>query len=141
MHINFIHAGSPSIVSLSFNQQESSLVCVSTGGPATVVEWKRDNVSLAEDRNTDHNIISDYQQIQRVVNTETATYENKLISSNITNLIGTFTCTVSNIRGSAESSLTVDGMIIVVVWDYLYHGNVLNLIHTHVIEYFKIKTL
>ena len=58
----------------------------------------------------DNNAESDYQQIQTVVNTETATYENKLISNNITNLLGTFTCTVSNIRGSAESSLTVDGM-------------------------------
>ena len=100
------YSGLPTIVSLSFSQQESALVCVSSGGPATTVEWKRDNVSLTEANNTE----SDYQQIQAVLNTETATYENKLISSNITNLIGTFTCTVSNIRGSAKSSLTIDGM-------------------------------
>jgi hypothetical protein len=69
---------------------------------------KGDNVnfSLTEDKYAE----SDYQQIQTVVDTETATYENKLISNNITNLIGMFICTVSNIRGSAESSRTVDGM-------------------------------
>ena len=71
--------------------------------------WKGNNVTLSL-LTKDNNAESDYQQIQTVVNTETATYENKLINNNITNLIGTFTCTVSNIRGNTESSLMVDGM-------------------------------
>ena len=103
------YSGSPFIISLSFNRQESALVCVSSGGPATAVVWKKENVyiSLTDE---DYNTESEYQQIQTVVNTETATYENKLISNNITSLIDTFTCAVSNVRGSAESSLTTNGI-------------------------------
>lgn len=84
------------------NQRDSSLVCVSVGGPATTVIWKRDNISLQADN-------SDYQQIQRVVDSKTATYQNILMSSDTINFVGTFTCTVINARGSVESSLTLNG--------------------------------
>ena len=90
---------------LALNQQESALVCVSSGGPATTVVWKKDNSSLIEVNNTD------YQHIQTAVNTETATYENKLISNNTANFVGTFTCIVINVRGSAENSITLNGII------------------------------
>ena len=50
-----------------------------------------------------------YQQSQRVVNTETATYENFLFNDNITNFVGTFTCEVSNIRDIAQETLELNG--------------------------------
>ena len=50
-----------------------------------------------------------YQQSQRVVNTETATYENILFNDNVTNFVGTFTCEVCNIRGTAQDDLELNG--------------------------------
>ena len=50
-----------------------------------------------------------YQQSQRVVNTETATYENFLFNDNVTNFVGTFTCEVSNVRGTARDDLELNG--------------------------------
>lgn len=96
--------GSPSIVSLALNQEESALVCVSKDGPATTVIWKRDNATIQNDS-------QEYKQIQRVVDMETATYENRLISYNATNFVGTFTCMVSNVRGSSEQSLLLNGTL------------------------------
>ena len=92
--------GSPSIVSLTLDQQDSSLICVSTGGPATTVIWKRNDIIILSDGN------GDYQQIQTVLDTQTATYENKLFSNE---LVGNFTCTVINSRGRAETMLLLNG--------------------------------
>ena len=50
-----------------------------------------------------------YQQSQRVVNTETATYENFLFNDDVTNFVGTFTCEVSNIRDIAQETLELNG--------------------------------
>ena len=102
--------GTAAIISLSLNQQESAIVCVSRGGPATSVVWKHDNITKVNNL--------DYHQIQTVVNAETATYENKLISSNTTYLVGAFTCTVINSRGSSESLLTLNGMKYIINFSY-----------------------
>ena len=50
-----------------------------------------------------------YQQSQRLVNSETATYENVLSSNTIANFVGIFTCEVSNGRGSDTQATELNG--------------------------------
>ena len=91
--------GSPTITSLLFDRNSTTLTCTSTGPPTTVT-WMKDGVPVNE---------SVYQQSQTVVHTENATYKNVLFNDNITNFVGTFTCEVSNARGSAVRSLELIG--------------------------------
>ena len=56
-----------------------------------------------------------FQQSQRVVDTETATYENVLFNSDITNFVGTFTCEVSNARNTVEENVELNGELICVL--------------------------
>ena len=51
-----------------------------------------------------------FHQSQRVVDTNTATYENLLISHDIANLIGNFSCLVSNDRGTGEQTVELNGI-------------------------------
>ena len=50
-----------------------------------------------------------FQQSQRLVNAETAKYENILYSQNDANFDGTFSCEVSNVRGSVEETVEING--------------------------------
>ena len=75
--------GSPSIIYVLFDRNSTTLTCMSTGGPPTTVTWMKDGVPVN---------VSLYEQSQRVVDTENATYENVLFSDNVANFIGTFTC-------------------------------------------------
>ena len=45
-----------------------------------------------------------------MVDTETATYENVLSSDDFVNFVGNFTCSVSNNRGSSDTTLLLNGM-------------------------------
>ncbi len=92
--------GAPTIPGdLVFSRSSLSLTCVSNGGPASEVVWTRggDTVSTG------------YTLTQTVSNTATATYENVLTASNIADLVGNFTCTVSNIRGNNTGSIAISG--------------------------------
>ena len=100
--------GSPSITSLVFNRNSTTLTCTSTGGPPTTVAWRRNGVLVND---------SLYQQSQRVVNTETATYENVLFSSDITIFVGTFTCEVSNFRSAGQETVELNGNYLI----HVYH--------------------
>ena len=51
-----------------------------------------------------------YQQSKRVVDAETATYANVLFNDDINNFLGTFTCEVSNIRGTAQETVELNGV-------------------------------
>ena len=85
---------------LTFDKTQQALSCTSTGGPPTTVTWRKNGQPLTIDGTT-------YQQSQRVVNASIATYENILISVNISNFVGRFTCTVSNVRTTAPVERTV----------------------------------
>ena len=76
------------------------LTCTSTGGPPTIVTWRKYG-ALVND--------SLYQKSQEVLNTTTATYKNTLFSHNIADLVGSFTCSVSNARGSNSTSISTNG--------------------------------
>ena len=99
-----VNFGSPSITGLLYNRSTLTLTCNSTGGPATTVTWRK-NGAVVEVVGTT------YHQSQRVVNTRTAAYENTLSSSTVANLVGTFTCTVTNSRGSSnDRNVTLNGI-------------------------------
>ena len=93
-------AGSPSITSLLFNRNSTTLTCESTGGPPTTINWKKDGIAVN---------LSTYEQSQRLVNAESATYENTLFSDDVANFVGTFTCEVRNAGGAVEETVELRG--------------------------------
>ena len=95
-----LYTGSPSITSVLFDRNSTTLTCTSTGGPPTTVTWMKDGVPVNE---------SIYQQSQIVVHTENATYENVLFNDNVANFVGTFTCEVSNVRRTVQESVALNG--------------------------------
>ena len=93
-----------------FDKTSTTLTCTSTGGPPTTVKWKKDGVSV----NTSH-----YQQSKKLVDAESATYRNTLFGDNACDFVGTFTCEVSNSRGSVQETVQLNGKMIVNV-TYVY---------------------
>ena len=83
---------------VSYSHTSQTLNCTSSGGPATNVTWRKDNVTIPLSSST-------YQQNQRVADEVTSTYQNLLsiTSSNIEDHSGSFSCTVENNRGSSEN--------------------------------------
>ncbi len=61
------------------------MTCLSSGGPVSSVEWTRDGVTIT----------TGYNFTRTLTNVATATYTNILRASDIADLVGTFTCTVS----------------------------------------------
>ena len=86
------------VTGIRYERSSRTVICTSTGGPATTVTWKRGNTTLTVDQVT-------YQQSQVVTNTSTATYENRLRL--VEESIGVYTCTVSNLRGNSSSPASI----------------------------------
>ena len=80
------------------------LICTSTGGPATIVTWRRDGQLLTTDGST-------YQQSQRIVFTENGTYETTLHIpvDSIKDYNAIYECYVLNSRGNDSSTITLEG--------------------------------
>ena len=97
----YITAGSPSITSLRFDRNSTTLTCTSTGGPPTIVSWMVDGAPV--------NSSLCYEQSQRLVNALEATYENVLFNDDVANFVGTFTCEVTNARDTVQESLELNG--------------------------------
>ena len=49
-----------------------------------------------------------YEQSQRLVDAESATYENVLFNDDVASFVGTFTCEVSNVRATVPVQETVE---------------------------------
>ena len=93
-------AGSPTVTSLTFDDQSRTLTCTSTGGPAPNVTWRRDGVVIT--------LNTTYQQTKSVVDAVNGTYQTVLTidpSVSWSDIVGTYNCTVEN--DSEESSDTV----------------------------------
>ena len=100
----YIHVGSPSITSLTYNVQSRTLTCTATGGPATTVTWTRDGVVII--------LNATYQQTKRVVDPVNGTYQTVLtIDSSLdqSSIVGTYNCTVENNRGNSSETVVVPG--------------------------------
>ena len=81
---------------LTYDSDQLTLTCISTGGPATTVSWTRDSVNVGEGTET---VLND---------PEPAQYTHTLTIS----LGGEYTCTVANNKPSEDSaSITVEGIL------------------------------
>ena len=86
--------------SLRYDNQSRTLTCISTGGPATTVTWRKDEVVIT--------LNTTYQQTKRVVDPVAGTYQTVLTidpSVSPSDIVGSYNCTVENARG--RSSMTV----------------------------------
>ena len=81
---------------MTFDSDQLTLTCISTGGPATTVSWTRDSTTVIT------------EGTETVLNDpETAHYTHTLTIS----LAGEYTCTVANDKPSSDSaSNTVEGI-------------------------------
>ena len=87
---------------MTFDSDQLTLTCISTGGPATTVTWTRDNVNMTGEQN------------ETVLNDPvTARYTHTL---NVT-AAGVYTCTVSNNKPSSATStgITVPGISLTII--------------------------
>ena len=79
---------------MTFNADNMTLTCISTGGPATTVTWTRDSITVTEGTET---VLDD---------PVTAQYTHTLAVT----AGGEYTCTVSNNKPSSDSaSITLAG--------------------------------
>ena len=98
----YIHAGSPNVTSLTFDGQSRTLTCTSTGGPATNVTWRRDGVVIT--------LNATHQQSKRLVDSVNGTYQTVLtIDPSVDQIVGTYSCTVENVRGESLETVVVPG--------------------------------
>ena len=100
----YIHAGSPDVTGLTFDNQSRTLTCTSTGGPATTVTWRRDGDLIT--------LNATHQQTKRLVHTVNGTYQTVLtINSSVdqSDIVGTYNCTVRNDRGESSETVVVPG--------------------------------
>ena len=96
-----IHAGSPIITNLTYNDQSGTLTCTSTGGPATTVTWRRDGVVIT--------LSATYHQTKSLVDPVTGTYQMVLTIDPSSDIGGTYSCTVENDRGNSSETVVVTG--------------------------------
>ena len=86
--------------------------CTSSGGPAMNVIWTKDNVNISMTAYNDRS----YAHSQIVLNTVSATYENRLrIVDKSSEAAGMYTCEVRNPRGSRNECLYIQGKIIYIM--------------------------
>lgn len=80
---------------LTLDENEQALLCTSTGGPPTTVNWIKDGQPISIDGAT-------YKQRQIIVNTSRSTYTTTLfvhpLDQDHNKVIGNYTCRVSNSR-------------------------------------------
>ena len=110
---NYIHAGSPIVTSLTFDNTSRTLTCTSTGGPATNVTWRRDGVLIT--------LNATYQQTKRLVDHVNGTYQTVLTirqSVSQDDIVGTYNCTVENVRGESSETVVVPGETLTLLFKF-----------------------
>jgi hypothetical protein len=103
--INIINTGIIINIFVKYDRMDQTITCTSTGGPATDVAWYKDNaqIMIPYEGGT-------YEYSQIIINTTSATYENRLrIVDKSSEAAGTYTCKVTNSRGSVNGSLYIQG--------------------------------
>ena len=84
---------------LTSDPPQFSLTCRSEGGPASTVEWERDDVTIEDDNN--------HSTSQMVLNAESALYHNVLVVTGREG--GEYTCTVKNAKTQLSTIIDVEG--------------------------------
>ena len=91
-------------VSVQYDRTSQTITCTSIGGPATDVTWSKDNVNIILTMG------GLYEHSQIIINTTSATYENRLrIVDKSSEAAGNYTCQVTNSRGGINGSLYIQG--------------------------------
>ena len=99
--------GNISNILVKYDRIHQTIVCKSTGGPATDVTWYKDNTQIMTPNCNEGGTYS-YSQI--ITNTTSATYENSLrIIDKSSDAAGNYTCQVTNSRGGMNGSLYIQG--------------------------------
>ena len=99
-------AGSPTVTSLTFDDQSWTLTCTSTGGPAATVTWRRNGVVIT--------LNATHHETKRVVDPGNGTYQTVLTidpSVGQDDIVGTYSCTVKNTRGESSETVVVPGQM------------------------------
>ena len=97
------HIGVPTVDSVSTSGL--TLTCTSSGGPATIVTWRRNCAVLPNN--------AMYQQTQTVTQTQTAIYQNTLvIDGAVADRDGVYTCSVTNTRGYSNGNTGLGGKLL-----------------------------
>jgi ribosome recycling factor len=92
-------------VSVQYDRTSQTITCTSTGGPATDVIWSKDNIL-----NIGLTMGGLYENSQIIINTSSATYENRLrIVEKSSKAAGNYTCKITNPRGSINGSIYIQG--------------------------------
>ena len=98
--------GNVANVSVQYNRTSQTIICTSTGGPATHVTWYKDDAQI----NMVFNEGGIYEHSQTITDTVSAAYENRLrIVDKSSETTGTYTCEIRNPRGSMNGSLYIQG--------------------------------
>ena len=97
--------GNVTNISIKYDRITQMITCTSSGGPATDVTWLKDNVTISVSSNDGL-----YEQSQIIVSTTSSTYDNRLrIVDKSSEAAGTYTCEVTNPRGSIHKGLCIQG--------------------------------
>ena len=92
--------GAPNVTNITFTGQTTTLTCTSTGGPATMVTWRRDEAVIT--------LNATYQQTKTVIDNSTSIYQTVLTidpSVSQSDIVGTYNCTVENARGRSSMAI------------------------------------
>ena len=94
---------------LVYDKTTRSLTCTSTGGPATTVTWRKDGAVIT--------LNATYQQTQVVTDPVTGTYQTVLtIAQSVTDILGTYSCTVRNTRGTSSAINAIGNCCYIIGW-------------------------
>ena len=97
--------GVPAIIDLDYDRVSGTLTCISSGGPVDSVTWMKDGSLIPGDSLT-------FSQYQTITNAISSTYDHTLSSSNSSNFVGSFTCTIRDAVGNSNSRTRVfNGMV------------------------------
>ena len=118
-----ICAGSPNVTSLTFDVRSTTLTCTSTGGPATTVTWRRNGAVIT--------LNSTHQQTKRLVDPVTSTYQTVLNIVGQSGIVGTYNCTVENVRGESSEMVVLTSEALA-TWHI--HTFLLFIVHTTVAQ-------
>ena len=96
--------GAVSISSLEYRSSAQTLVCTSSGGPATFITWTKEGVPLEVGG------VGSYSMSQVIVDSVGSVYENRLeLLGKRSSHSGKYVCEVGNAEGRVNSSLSLEG--------------------------------
>ena len=100
---NILTLGNITSVTLEYDKEHQSIICVSTGGPVELVIWSLNDVLISRSG-------QDYVSSQVIVDGTSATYENRLSVINKSSAAaGVYRCMVENSLGSLHAELDIQG--------------------------------